>query len=122
MDEAHTYGIGVWIAGNWLVQNPLFSGYAATEAYLPSQKIAIAVAVTFDEAAARYVITFTGDDGRSYSAQTEDIVASARSGEPLDVTENTQASERHHSFDCDIPDAVPGNVSNRQQVVRFRCS
>lgn len=51
MDEAHTYGIGVWIAGNWLVQNPLFSGYAATEAYLPSQKIAIAVAVTFDEAA-----------------------------------------------------------------------
>ena len=47
---------------------------------------------------------------RSYSAQTEDIVASARSGEPLDVTENTQASERHHSFDCDIPDAVPGNV------------
>lgn len=66
--------------------------------------------VTFDETAARYVITFTGDDGRSYSAQTEDIVASAHSGEPLDVTENAQASERHHSFDCDIPDAVPGNV------------
>lgn len=51
LDETHTYGLGVWIAGDWLVQNPLFSGYAATEGYLPSKKIAIAVAVTFDEAA-----------------------------------------------------------------------
>lgn len=51
MDDTHTYGLGVWIAGHWLLQNPLFSGYAATEGYLPSQKIAIAVAVTYDEAA-----------------------------------------------------------------------
>ncbi|MBS1907037.1 MAG: beta-lactamase family protein [Actinobacteria bacterium] len=51
MNEARTYGIGVWISGHWLLQNPLFSGYAATEAYLPSQKVAIAVAVTFDEGA-----------------------------------------------------------------------
>jgi len=51
MDDTRTYGIGLWIAGHWLLQNPLFSGYAATEAYLPSKKIAIAVAVTFDEGA-----------------------------------------------------------------------
>lgn len=51
MDETRTYGLGVWIAGHWLLQNPLFSGYAATEGYLPSKKIAIAVAVTFDEGA-----------------------------------------------------------------------
>ena len=33
------------------MQNPLFGGYAAVEAYLPSQKIAIAVAVTYGEQA-----------------------------------------------------------------------
>jgi hypothetical protein len=34
-------------SGSWLLQNPLLSGEGATEAYLPSQKIAIAVVVTF---------------------------------------------------------------------------
>jgi hypothetical protein len=38
-------------SGSWLLQNPLLSGYGATEAYLGSKKIAIAVAVTFDPAA-----------------------------------------------------------------------
>ena len=31
-------------SGSWLLQNPLLDGYSATEAYLPSKKIAIAVA------------------------------------------------------------------------------
>ncbi|GAA3102348.1 serine hydrolase domain-containing protein [Pseudonocardia yunnanensis] len=44
---AYTYGLGVVISGNWLLQDPLFSGESAVEAYLPSQKIAIAVAVTY---------------------------------------------------------------------------
>lgn len=43
----YTYGLGIVITGNWLMQNPLFGGYAAVGAYLPSRKIAIAVAVTF---------------------------------------------------------------------------
>lgn len=47
MDDVYTYGLGLVISGNWLLQNPLMSGYAAVEAYLPSQKIAIAVAVTY---------------------------------------------------------------------------
>jgi CubicO group peptidase (beta-lactamase class C family) len=47
MTDAYTYGLGIVISGNWLLQNPLFSGYAAIEGYLPSQKIAIAAAVTF---------------------------------------------------------------------------
>jgi hypothetical protein len=38
---------GVGRSGSWLPQNPLLNGYSATEAYLPSKKIAIAVAVTF---------------------------------------------------------------------------
>jgi CubicO group peptidase (beta-lactamase class C family) len=47
MTNAYTYGLGIIISGNWLVQNPMFGGYGAIEAYLPSQKIAIAAAVTF---------------------------------------------------------------------------
>lgn len=47
MTEGYTYGLGIVISGNWLVQNPMFSGYAAAMAYLPAQKIAIAVATTF---------------------------------------------------------------------------
>ncbi|QZT65279.1 serine hydrolase domain-containing protein [Mycolicibacterium austroafricanum] len=47
MDERYTYGLGVVISGNWLLQNPMFAGYAGVEAYLPAQKIAIAVATTF---------------------------------------------------------------------------
>jgi CubicO group peptidase (beta-lactamase class C family) len=48
MTNAYTYGLGIVISGNWLVQNPMFGGYGAIEAYLPSQKIAIAAAVTFN--------------------------------------------------------------------------
>lgn len=36
-------------SGSWLLQTPRFGGYAATAAYLPSKKIAIALAVTFGE-------------------------------------------------------------------------
>jgi hypothetical protein len=42
------YGLGIIRSGSWLMQIPMFAGYSATEAYLPSKKIAIAVAVTFD--------------------------------------------------------------------------
>lgn len=50
-DELHAYGLGLWITGDWYMQNPLFFGYAAVNAYLPSERIAIAVAVTYEEAA-----------------------------------------------------------------------
>lgn len=49
LDEFATYGLGLWITGDWYLQNPLFSGYAAVNAYLPSEKVAIAVAVTYEE-------------------------------------------------------------------------
>jgi CubicO group peptidase (beta-lactamase class C family) len=51
LDNYATYGLGLWISGDWYFQNPLFYGYAAVNAYLPSQKIAIAVAVTYLPAA-----------------------------------------------------------------------
>ena len=47
MTDGYTYGLGLVISGGWLLQNPMFAGYSAVEAYLPEKKIAIAVAVTF---------------------------------------------------------------------------
>jgi D-alanyl-D-alanine carboxypeptidase len=40
------YGLGIFIANGWLLQNPLFDGYQAVMAYLPAQKIAIAITTT----------------------------------------------------------------------------
>jgi CubicO group peptidase (beta-lactamase class C family) len=45
--NVYNYGLGIVRSGSWILQNPLLGGYSATEAYLPSKKIAIAVAVTF---------------------------------------------------------------------------
>jgi CubicO group peptidase (beta-lactamase class C family) len=47
LDETYTYGLGVVLTGDWIVQNPLFAGYGAVTGYLPAQKIAVAVATTF---------------------------------------------------------------------------
>jgi CubicO group peptidase (beta-lactamase class C family) len=51
LDETYSYGLGVVLSGDWIVQNPLFAGYGGVMAYLPTQKTAIAVATTFDEGA-----------------------------------------------------------------------
>jgi CubicO group peptidase (beta-lactamase class C family) len=51
LNERYTYGLGVIVSGNWQLQNPLFYGYAAVEGYLPAKRLAVAVAVTFTEAA-----------------------------------------------------------------------
>jgi CubicO group peptidase (beta-lactamase class C family) len=47
----YNFGLGVIRTGSWIQQNPLLSGYSATEAYLPSRKIAIAVVTTYRAAA-----------------------------------------------------------------------
>jgi CubicO group peptidase (beta-lactamase class C family) len=47
MNDVYTYGMGIVISGDWLLQNPLFAGEAGVAAYLPSQKLAIAIAVTY---------------------------------------------------------------------------
>jgi CubicO group peptidase (beta-lactamase class C family) len=43
----YNFGLGIVRTGSWLVETPSFGGYAAAEAYLPSEKVAIAVAITF---------------------------------------------------------------------------
>lgn len=49
LTDAYSYGLGLVISGEWLLQNPLFGGYGAITAYLPSRQIAIAAATTFAE-------------------------------------------------------------------------
>jgi CubicO group peptidase (beta-lactamase class C family) len=50
MDRVYLYGLGIITSGSWLMQNPLFGGYASTVAYHPDARIAIAAATTFTEA------------------------------------------------------------------------
>jgi CubicO group peptidase (beta-lactamase class C family) len=45
--NGYNYGLGVVRSGSWILQNPALSGYGSTEAYLPSDRIAIAVVVTY---------------------------------------------------------------------------
>ena len=61
----YTYGLGIVITGNWLIQNPMFFGGAGLEAYLPSQKVAIALAVTYEPAAF--------DDAGNYKNEADTI-------------------------------------------------
>ncbi|MFF3307345.1 hypothetical protein [Streptomyces sp. NPDC002952] len=44
--EATHYGMGVLVLGDWVAQHPLFFGYSASQAYLPSKRLAIAVSTT----------------------------------------------------------------------------
>lgn len=50
MSERGYYGLGMVVRNSWLVQNPSFFGYAGVMAYLPAQKIAIAVTTTMGPA------------------------------------------------------------------------
>jgi CubicO group peptidase (beta-lactamase class C family) len=43
----YSYGLGIVTTGDWVMQDPLFAGEAGAFAYLPSKKVAIALALTF---------------------------------------------------------------------------
>ena len=45
------YGIGTFIVGGWIVQNPSFFGWGALQAYLPEKDLAIAASATLDKEA-----------------------------------------------------------------------
>jgi hypothetical protein len=80
LDEIYSYGIGVVISGQWIVQNPLFGGYGSVEAYLPSRKLAVAVAVTFGEGS----FDNKGDYLNSQAAKAiVSDIAAIITGEPL---------------------------------------
>ncbi|WP_026928099.1 serine hydrolase domain-containing protein [Granulicoccus phenolivorans] len=43
----YSYGLGVVTSGDWVLQNPMFGGYSAVAAYLPSKRVAIGVVATY---------------------------------------------------------------------------
>jgi D-alanyl-D-alanine carboxypeptidase len=45
------YGIGTFIVGGWVLQNPSFYGWGALQAYLPEKNLAIAASATLDKEA-----------------------------------------------------------------------
>jgi CubicO group peptidase (beta-lactamase class C family) len=49
--NVYNFGLGVVRSGSWLLQDPLLSGLAVLEAYLPSEEVAIAIAATLLPAA-----------------------------------------------------------------------
>ncbi len=49
--EFYTYGLGIVLSGDWLLQNPQYHGFAGVTAYLPSEDITVAVAATYGDAA-----------------------------------------------------------------------
>lgn len=65
--------------------------------------------VVYDAVAARYVVSWIGDDNKAYTARTADIVAAAESGEPLDAMESTLSQPIRQTYDSGIPNAVVGN-------------
>jgi hypothetical protein len=50
-NEFYTYGLGIVLSGDWLLQNPQYHGFAGVTAYLPSEDVTIAVAATYGDAA-----------------------------------------------------------------------
>jgi CubicO group peptidase (beta-lactamase class C family) len=50
-NEFYTYGYGIVLSGDWLLQNPQYHGFAGVAAYLPSADVTIAVAATYSDAA-----------------------------------------------------------------------
>src|SRR5688572_21387117 len=43
------YGLGTFIVGGWILQNPSFYGWGALQAYLPEKDLAIAASATLDK-------------------------------------------------------------------------
>lgn len=49
LTEASHYGLGVKLWGSWIAQDPTLGGYDEVMAYLPAQKIAVAIVATYRE-------------------------------------------------------------------------
>lgn len=49
LNEDYNYGLGVVLHGDWIMQNPLYGGYAAIGGYYPGKKLTVVVANTFGE-------------------------------------------------------------------------
>ncbi|MEU3688472.1 serine hydrolase domain-containing protein [Streptomyces narbonensis] len=72
--EATHYGMGVVVLGDWISQHPLFFGYSSSMAYLPSERLAIAVSTTQGP---------TATDGHTAHVIAQRIAAALAPGHPI---------------------------------------
>ncbi|MEU6163110.1 serine hydrolase domain-containing protein [Streptomyces tanashiensis] len=72
--EATHYGMGLLVLGDWVSQHPLFFGYSASQAYLPSERLSIAVSTTNGPDAAA---------GHTAHVITQRIAAALAPGHPI---------------------------------------
>ncbi|WP_051844895.1 hypothetical protein [Streptomyces globisporus] len=72
--RATHYGLGLLVLGDWVSQHPLFFGYSASQAYLPSGRLAIAVSTTNGPAA---------PDGHSAHTIAQRIAAALAPAHPI---------------------------------------
>ena len=64
LEERSVDGLGIVRTGGWLMQTPLFLGYAGTAAYHPGARVAIGGVATFREGA------FDGEGGYRNASTT----------------------------------------------------
>ncbi|MFV6029047.1 hypothetical protein [Streptomyces sp. NPDC056264] len=72
--EATHYGMGVLVLGDWIAQHPLIFSYSASQAYLPSKRLAIAVSTTNGP---------TAEGGHSAHAIAQRIVTTLAPNHPI---------------------------------------
>ncbi|MFF0431168.1 serine hydrolase domain-containing protein [Streptomyces sp. NPDC004327] len=72
--EATHDGLGILVLGDWISQHPLFFGYSASMAYLPSRHLSIAVSTTQGP---------TSTDGHHAHVITQRIAAALAPGHPI---------------------------------------
>ncbi|MEV6250111.1 serine hydrolase domain-containing protein [Streptomyces sp. NPDC051742] len=72
--RATHYGMGLLVLGGWVSQHPLFFGYSASQDYLPSKRLAIAVSTTEGPSA---------PDGHSAHVIAQRIAAALAPDQPI---------------------------------------
>ncbi|NKX49705.1 serine hydrolase [Arthrobacter deserti] len=71
--EAFSYGLGVILRGPWITQNKLFAGGGGAVGYLPSEKLAIAVATTYAPGAFDAQGNYVAADGAIVEELAEEL-------------------------------------------------
>lgn len=66
--------------------------------------------VAFNRSSGEYLVIWLDDEGTMRGAKTMDIMSAAESDDPLEPLEAPVPVERRMPFECDIPNAVAGNV------------
>ena len=82
--DSASYGLGVILLGPWITQTKSFAGAAATSGYLPSEKLTVSVAMTYQPAAFDQATNLNASSWATFGALAEVVVPDAPP--PIPVT------------------------------------